>query len=99
MATAQSISPINVGIILDTLSGEGEMSCIRMAFKDFYLSHSHYKTRLVPYYRDAKEVVGAAAAGAIPSLSVYMITCVKFLLSLGIFTVIEKQKFMYLRKA
>ncbi|RVW72738.1 Glutamate receptor 2.7 [Vitis vinifera] len=57
--------PVKVGVVLnmDTWLGKMGLSCISMALSDFYASHGHYKTRLVPEIRDSKrDVVGAAAA-------------------------------------
>ncbi|WJZ85469.1 hypothetical protein VitviT2T_005004 [Vitis vinifera] len=57
--------PVKVGVVLDmdTWLGKMGLSCISMALSDFYASHGHYKTRLVPEIRNSKrDVVGAAAA-------------------------------------
>ena len=51
---------------MDTWLGKMGLSCISMALSDFYASHGHYKTRLVPEIRNSKrDVVGAAAAGTL----------------------------------
>ena len=60
--------PVKVGVVLDmdTWLGKMGLSCISMALSDFYASHGHYKTRLVPEIRNSKrDVVGAAAAGTL----------------------------------
>ncbi|RVW72767.1 Glutamate receptor 2.8 [Vitis vinifera] len=65
--------PVKVGVVLDmdTWLGKMGLSCISMALSDFYASHGHYKTRLVPEIRNSKrDVVGAAAADPAPISSV-----------------------------
>ncbi|KAK2979241.1 hypothetical protein RJ640_021147 [Escallonia rubra] len=48
---------------MDTMIGKMELRCISMALSDFYTSHGHYKTRLVPNSRNSNgSMVGAAAA-------------------------------------
>ncbi|WJX35445.1 hypothetical protein P8452_23435 [Trifolium repens] len=58
---------VKVGAVLDVSNGTNGvgiigLSCIKMALKDFYDSHSHYKTRIQIILRDShKDVVTAAA--------------------------------------
>ncbi|XP_058781055.1 glutamate receptor 2.7-like [Vicia villosa] len=56
---------VKVGTVLDISNGTvGKigLSCINMALSDFYLSHSHYKTRIQIIVRDShRDVVNAAA--------------------------------------
>ncbi|XP_040995727.1 glutamate receptor 2.3-like [Juglans microcarpa x Juglans regia] len=61
-----TLTPVNVGVILDMDSWYGKMgfSCIQMALSDFYASNSHYKTRLVLHVRDSKRDVVEAAVAA-----------------------------------
>lgn len=59
--------PIKVGAVLDITSGTiGRigLSCINMSLSDFYLSHSHYKTRIQLTVRNShKDVVTSASQG------------------------------------
>lgn len=71
MAAAQNETiPINVGTVIDTsiLVGQIGLSCISMAFSDFYESHASYKTRIVLHNRDSDGDVVAAAASAVDLL-------------------------------
>ena len=59
---------VKVGAVIDVSSngtvGKIGLSCINMSLSDFYLSHSHYKTRIQLIVRDShKDVVTAAAHG------------------------------------
>jgi ionotropic glutamate receptor len=58
---------VKVGAVLDVTNGTVGiigLSCINMALSDFYLTHSHYKTRIQIIVRDShKDVVTAAAHG------------------------------------
>ncbi|KAF7830386.1 glutamate receptor 2.1-like [Senna tora] len=57
---------VKVGIVLDFSSNVGKMglSCINMSLSDFYVPHSHYKTRLILNLRDSHtNVVTAASQG------------------------------------
>ncbi|KAJ4831373.1 hypothetical protein Tsubulata_021673 [Turnera subulata] len=57
--------PVKIGVVLDLDAGVAKIgwSCIKMAVDDFYATNSHYKTRMIPNFRDSKrDVVGAAAA-------------------------------------
>ncbi|KEH35891.1 glutamate receptor 2.2, putative [Medicago truncatula] len=59
---------VKVGAVIDISSNEtvGKigLSCINMSLSDFYLSHSHYKTRIQLIVRDShRDVVAAAAHG------------------------------------
>ena len=64
---------VKVGAVLDLGAGTvGEigLSCIKMSLSHFYLSHSHYKTRLQLIIRDSqRDVVTAAAQGNSPLYS------------------------------
>lgn len=58
--------PVKVGLVLDVAetSGKVGLNCINMALSDLYVSHSHYKTRIVFNIRDShRDVVSAAAQG------------------------------------
>ncbi|CAL5204933.1 unnamed protein product [Lathyrus oleraceus] len=65
--TRNESSVVKVGAVLDISDGTvGKigLSCINMALSDFYLSHSHYKTRIQIIVRDShRDVVNAAAHG------------------------------------
>ncbi|KAF2313056.1 hypothetical protein GH714_008934 [Hevea brasiliensis] len=64
MAQNTTVS-VNVGAVLDLENPVANMwlSCINMALSDFYVTHSHYQTRLVLHTRDSmRDIVGAAAA-------------------------------------
>lgn len=58
---------VKVGAVLNISNetvGKIGLSCINMALSDFYLSHSHYKTRIQIILRDShRDVVTAAAHG------------------------------------
>ncbi|CAK8568520.1 unnamed protein product [Lathyrus sativus] len=59
---------VKVGAVLDINNGtvrEIGLSCINMALSDFYLSHSHYKTRIQIILRDSHRDVVTAAAHAL----------------------------------
>jgi ionotropic glutamate receptor len=62
---------VKVGAVLDVSNGTNGvgiigLSCIKMALKDFYDSHSHYKTRIQIILRDShKDVVTAATHGTL----------------------------------
>ncbi|KAI6681249.1 hypothetical protein NL676_035130 [Syzygium grande] len=60
--------PVNIGVVLDLETWEGQMglSCIKMSLSDLYSSSPWYKTRLVLNVRDSKrDEVSAAAAGSL----------------------------------
>ncbi|KAJ1380974.1 glutamate-gated kainate-type ion channel receptor subunit GluR19 [Sesbania bispinosa] len=67
MAQRNETVVVKVGAVLDLSNGTvGKMglSCINISLSDFYLSHSHYKTRLQLIVRDSnRDVVTAAAQG------------------------------------
>jgi len=59
---------VKVGAVIDVSSngtvGKIGLSCINMSLSDFYLSHSHYKTRIQLIVMDShRDVVTAAAHG------------------------------------
>jgi ionotropic glutamate receptor len=67
----ETVVVVKVGAVLDVSNGTNGvgiigLSCIKMALKDFYDSHSHYKTRIQIILRDShKDVVTAAAHGTL----------------------------------
>ena len=68
------VKKVNVGVLVDYDGKIGRMGlrCVEMAVSEFYLSHAHYKTRLVLHARDAKsDVVGAASAGTARSTCIF----------------------------
>ncbi|KAF2305812.1 hypothetical protein GH714_008239 [Hevea brasiliensis] len=58
MAQNTTVS-VNVGAVLDLENPVANMwlSCINMALSDFYVTHSHYQTRLVLHTRDSMEIL------------------------------------------
>ncbi|KAK7351327.1 hypothetical protein VNO77_10694 [Canavalia gladiata] len=65
MAQRNDTVSVKVGAVLDLSAGTvGKMglSCINISLSDFYLSHSHYKTRLQFTFKDSKRDVVTAAA-------------------------------------
>jgi ionotropic glutamate receptor len=67
MRNNESSIVVKVGAVLDVTNGTVGiigLSCINMALSDFYLTHSHYKTRIQIIVKDShKDVVTAAAHG------------------------------------
>lgn len=62
----ESTVVVKVGAVIDVSGTVGKigMSCINISLSDFYLSHSHYKTRIQLIVRDShRDVVSAAAQG------------------------------------
>src|ERR1044072_324657 len=77
---------VKVGGVLDLTTGmvgKIGLSCIKMSLSDFYLSHSHYNTRLQLTFKDSHgDVVTAASQGSFLLLSLDLLwvwndTCVK----------------------
>ncbi|KAI3828935.1 hypothetical protein L1987_03047 [Smallanthus sonchifolius] len=64
--TANGITEIGIGVILDMDSSVGKISkiCIEMALQDFYQTHN-YTTKIVPHFRDSKYGRVEAASAAI----------------------------------
>ena len=72
-AMESTTTPVNVGLVLDVDSWVGKvgLDCIKVALRDFYTSHSFYKTRIVLNPRNSSnEVTAAAIAGKCTSLLV-----------------------------
>ncbi|KAK4277271.1 hypothetical protein QN277_015289 [Acacia crassicarpa] len=67
LAQTNATVPVKVGIVLDLSSPTAKIgwNCINMSLSDFYVSHPHYKTRLVFILRDSQRDIVAAAAQAI----------------------------------